>query len=147
MCLLLSGLVVPLETIDRPLMCLAWFDGIKSKIFSDLFVSQAMNGFSRKHSNPVHHMFIDISGDFWSCISSMTWKNPPICKSEFKVCHPHAETLRPSETYMVENSIKLTPFKTITLELYSVQTSMEEPSIDSIKNTVYFGLLSRPSED
>ena len=41
---------------------------------------------------------------------------------------------------MVENSIKLTPFKTITLELYSVQTSMEEPSIDSIENTVYFGL-------
>ena len=48
---------------------------------------------------------------------------------------------------MVENSIKLTTFKTITLELYSVQTSMEESSIDSIENTVYFGLLSRPSED
>ena len=54
---------------------------------------------------------------------------------------------RPSETYTVENSIKLTPFKTITLEFYSVQTSMEEPSISSIEITVYFGLLSRPSED
>ena len=54
---------------------------------------------------------------------------------------------RPYETYTVENNIKLTPFKTITFELYSVWTSMEEPSIDSSENTVYFGLLSRPSED
>ena len=54
---------------------------------------------------------------------------------------------RPSETYTVENSIKLTPFKTITLELYSVQNSMEEPSIVSSENTVKvtFGLISGPS--
>ena len=39
---------------------------------------------------------------------------------------------------MVENSIKVTPFKTITLELYGVQTSMEEPSIDSIENSVFW---------
>ena len=54
---------------------------------------------------------------------------------------------KPSETYTVENSTKLTPFKTITLELYSVQTFMEELSWDSIENMAYFGILSRPSED
>ena len=72
-------------------MCLAWFDGIKSKIFSDLFVIQSVYGFIRKHSNLVHHMFIDISGDSWE-FSHMTYKNPLICKSEFGACHPHAET-------------------------------------------------------
>ena len=61
--LLLSGLVAPLETIGRPLVCLALFDGIKSKMFFGLFVIQSVNGFVRKHGNPVHHMFIDISGD------------------------------------------------------------------------------------
>ena len=50
---------------------------------------------------------------------------------------------------MVENSINLTPFKTITLELYSALTSMEQPSIDSFKTsigeTLWILVLSRPS--
>ena len=58
--ILLSGL---LETIGWPFVCEASSDGIKSKMFSDLFLSKSMNGLSRKHSNPVHHMFIDISGE------------------------------------------------------------------------------------
>ena len=68
MSLLLSDpLLCPLgllETIGWPLVCLACVDGMISTIFSDLFVSQSMNGLNRKHSNPVHHMFIDISSEF-----------------------------------------------------------------------------------
>ena len=33
-------------------------DGIISTIFSDLFVSQSVNGLIRKHSNPEHHMLL-----------------------------------------------------------------------------------------
>ena len=39
--------------------------------------------------------------------------------------------------YIVENSIKLTPFKTITLELYSMSTPMEDTSIDSLKISMH----------
>ena len=67
MSLLLSDPLCPLgllETIGWPLVCLTCVDGMISTIFSDLFVSQSVNGFNRKHSNPVHHMFIDISSEF-----------------------------------------------------------------------------------
>ena len=61
MSLLLSDTLCPLgllETIGWPLVCLACVDGMISTIFSDLFVSQSVNGFNRKHSNP------DISSEF-----------------------------------------------------------------------------------
>ena len=56
-------------------------DGIISKIFFSLFVSQSVNGFSRKHNNPVHHMFIDISGEIQDISLRLSSINPLICKS------------------------------------------------------------------
>ena len=67
MSLLLSDPPYPLgllEIIGRPLVCLACVDGMISTIFSNLFVSQSVNGLNRKHSTPVHHMFINISSEF-----------------------------------------------------------------------------------